>query len=108
MASKNKIDQVPDHACTPPLPNRTKPNRCDRDFTVIERVKFETVMPDLVIFLDQPDKIKIENKIQNHAKDLSSKKKTAESNTKCKNDQTNRKDGENTSFLSSQIFLDID
>ena len=30
-------------------------------------------------FLDQPDKIKIENKIQNHAKDLSSKKKTAES-----------------------------
>ena len=24
-----KIDQVPDHACTPPLPNRTKPNRCD-------------------------------------------------------------------------------
>ena len=29
MASKNIIDQVPDHACTPPLPNRTKPNRCD-------------------------------------------------------------------------------
>ena len=29
MASKNQIDQVPDHACTPPLPNRTKPNRCD-------------------------------------------------------------------------------
>ena len=55
-------------------------------------------------FLDQPDKIKIENKIQNHAKDLSSKKKNCWIQN-AKNDQTNRKDG--TSFLSSQVFLDI-
>ena len=57
-------------------------------------------------FLDQPDKIKtIKKKIQNHAKDLSSKKQNWWIQYKMqKMTKKIRKDG--TSFLSSQVFLD--